>query len=262
MHEIAFENVICKMASILSRPQWVKWSTVRLYHCLYHCWPRSQTTWHTIRKPQSIAHSPCLTVIGITTTGLIEQVGSDLKWSCGWNSVVAVEAGETSGIGVGIVTLQSELGSMLYGVDQGPASEYFNINSLTPCDVIWHHRTGSSLVQVMACCLTASWHMEAEAKWLPVCIKHFQIDSIETQLLCFIQITLRMFLRFILIRLRWSGLGDSKPLPEPMWTRFDEDSDMVWLWPQYVRRKNGCQSLLVLYMMKAYFVLTFSAERQ
>ena len=116
-------------------------------------------------------------------------------------SVVAVEAGKTSGIGVGIVTLQSELGSMLYGVDQGPASEYFNINSLTPCDVIWHHRTGSSLDQVMACCLTASWHTEAEAKWLPVCIKHFQIDSIETQFLCFIQIPLRMFLRFILIRL-------------------------------------------------------------
>ena len=32
------------------------------------------------------------------------------------------------------------------------------INSLWPSDAIWGHRTGLTLAQVMACCLTASSH--------------------------------------------------------------------------------------------------------
>ena len=32
------------------------------------------------------------------------------------------------------------------------------INSLRPSDTIWQHRPGSTLIQVMACCLTASSH--------------------------------------------------------------------------------------------------------
>ena len=32
------------------------------------------------------------------------------------------------------------------------------LNSLWPRDVIWRHRSGSTLVQVMACCLTAPSH--------------------------------------------------------------------------------------------------------
>ena len=34
----------------------------------------------------------------------------------------------------------------------------FFINSLRPSDTIWWHRSGSTLVQVMACCLTAPSH--------------------------------------------------------------------------------------------------------
>ena len=30
----------------------------------------------------------------------------------------------------------------------------WNFNSLRPCDAIWRHRSGSTLAQVMACCLT------------------------------------------------------------------------------------------------------------
>ena len=32
------------------------------------------------------------------------------------------------------------------------------VNSLWPSDVIWRHRSGSTLAQVMACCLTAPSH--------------------------------------------------------------------------------------------------------
>ena len=34
-----------------------------------------------------------------------------------------------------------------------------NFNSLWPKDAIWHQRSGSTLVQVMACCLTAPSHL-------------------------------------------------------------------------------------------------------
>ena len=33
-----------------------------------------------------------------------------------------------------------------------------NINSLWPSDTIWHHKSGSTLAQVMACCLRAPSH--------------------------------------------------------------------------------------------------------
>ena len=34
----------------------------------------------------------------------------------------------------------------------------YTLNSLSPSDVIWRHRTGSTKAQVMACCLTAPSH--------------------------------------------------------------------------------------------------------
>ena len=40
--------------------------------------------------------------------------------------------------------------------NKGWVSQY--INSLRPSDAIWWHRTGSTLAQVMACCLTAPSH--------------------------------------------------------------------------------------------------------
>ena len=46
------------------------------------------------------------------------------------------------------------------------------INSLRPSDAIWWHRSGSTLAQVMACCLTAashylnqSWQIISEVQW-------------------------------------------------------------------------------------------------
>ena len=38
------------------------------------------------------------------------------------------------------------------------ANEHENVNSLWPSDAIWRHGSASTLVQVMACCLTAPSH--------------------------------------------------------------------------------------------------------
>ena len=43
------------------------------------------------------------------------------------------------------------------------------INSLWPSDAIWWQRTGSTLVQVMACCLTAPSHYLNQC-WLSICM--------------------------------------------------------------------------------------------
>ena len=45
------------------------------------------------------------------------------------------------------------------------------INSLRPSDAIWWHRSGSTLAQVMACCLTAPSHYLNQC-WLITCIKN------------------------------------------------------------------------------------------
>ena len=42
------------------------------------------------------------------------------------------------------------------------------VNSLRPSDAIWRHRSGSTLAQVMACCLTASSHYLNQC-WLIIC---------------------------------------------------------------------------------------------
>ena len=42
------------------------------------------------------------------------------------------------------------------------------VNSLLPGDGIWQHRSGSTLVQVMACCLTAPSHYLNQC-WLFIC---------------------------------------------------------------------------------------------
>ena len=42
---------------------------------------------------------------------------------------------------------------------------FINFNSLWPCDNIWHQRSTSTMVQVMACCLAASNHYLSQC-WL------------------------------------------------------------------------------------------------
>ena len=49
---------------------------------------------------------------------------------------------------------------------------YWLFNSLWPSDAIWEHRTGSTMAQVMACCLTAPshylnqcWLIISEVQW-------------------------------------------------------------------------------------------------
>ena len=44
----------------------------------------------------------------------------------------------------------------------------FQFNSLLPSDAKWRHRFGSTLVQVMACCLTAPSHY-LNQYWLVIC---------------------------------------------------------------------------------------------
>ena len=44
-----------------------------------------------------------------------------------------------------------------------------SLNSLWPSDAIWQHRSGSSLAEVMACCLAASSHYQSQC-WLSVSI--------------------------------------------------------------------------------------------
>ena len=48
----------------------------------------------------------------------------------------------------------------------------WNLNSLWPSDAIWRQRSGSTLAQVMACCLTAASHylnqMLTDHQWSPV----------------------------------------------------------------------------------------------
>ena len=42
-----------------------------------------------------------------------------------------------------------------------------SLNSLWPSDAIWHHRSGSTLAQVMVCCLTAPSHYLNQC-WLTI----------------------------------------------------------------------------------------------
>ena len=51
------------------------------------------------------------------------------------------------------------------GYQQQWCWHHFRFNSLWPNDAIWRHRSGSTLVQVMACCLTASSHYLSQC-WL------------------------------------------------------------------------------------------------
>ena len=58
------------------------------------------------------------------------------------------------------------------------ANPQSSFNSLWPCDAIWQYKSGSTLVQVMACCLTAPshyqgqcWFIIIEAPW------HFTLNN-------------------------------------------------------------------------------------
>ena len=46
-------------------------------------------------------------------------------------------------------------------------ANHIEINSLWPSDTIWRHKSGSTLAQVMACCLTAPSHYLNEC-WLTI----------------------------------------------------------------------------------------------
>ena len=44
---------------------------------------------------------------------------------------------------------------------------HFMVNSLWPSDTIWRHKSGSTLAQIMACCLTAASHYLIQC-WLVI----------------------------------------------------------------------------------------------
>ena len=52
----------------------------------------------------------------------------------------------------------------------------FCINTLWPSDTIWRHRTGSTLAQIMACCLTAPSHYLNQC-WLIISKSHWHLGD-------------------------------------------------------------------------------------
>ena len=71
--------------------------------------------------------------------------------------------------------------------------QYLGINSLWPGDTIWRHRSGSTLVQVMACCLMAPSHYLNQC-WLiisEVCDNHLRAISQEIPRPSITKITLK-----------------------------------------------------------------------
>ena len=78
---------------------------------------------------------------------------------------------DTSAYGLGIGTFCSHL--PLYAVTTKPSRIALNpFNSLGPSDAIWRQRSGSTLAQVMACCLMAPshylnqcWLIISEVQW-------------------------------------------------------------------------------------------------
>ena len=72
----------------------------------------------------------------------------------------APTSGATSEYKVGIVTLLDfQIDMILKYIDIKVLMQYdFVLNSLWPCDIIRRYRSGSTLAQVMACCLTAPSH--------------------------------------------------------------------------------------------------------
>ena len=60
--------------------------------------------------------------------------------------------------------------SIIYG------NTIWNINSLWPSDTIWLHRSGSTLAQVMACCLTAPSHYLNQC-WLFISKTHWHLSK-------------------------------------------------------------------------------------
>ena len=61
---------------------------------------------------------------------------------------------------------------MVYRKQQASVSS--ELNSLWPSDIVWQHRSGSTLTQVMACCLMAQGHYLSQC-WLII---------IDQQILC------------------------------------------------------------------------------
>ena len=66
------------------------------------------------------------------------------------------------------------------------------INSLRPSDAIWRHRSGSTLAQVMACCLTAPSHYLNQC-WLTISEDiHQRASSLEIPQLSVTEISLKI----------------------------------------------------------------------
>ena len=78
----------------------------------------------------------------------------------------------------------------------------FLFNSLVPCGAIWRHRSGSTLAQVMACCLTAPSHYLNQC-WLILCkIYHYQNTTKGKLSAQYLQCTLCLTGRFPLVFLQ------------------------------------------------------------
>ena len=57
-------------------------------------------------------------------------------------------------------------------------TERIYFNSLWPSDAIWRHKSGSTLAQAMACCLTASYHYLNQCWLISSEVKYHSTESI------------------------------------------------------------------------------------
>ena len=117
-HENASENIVCKMATILSRGRWV-----------------SMVAYSDTRPSADTA----LTTKWTTSF----RSFSSIKWF--W----IISADQKA-----FLKWLPKTHNILWHSE----CSYCHVNSLWPSDTIWWHRSGSILAQVMACCLTAPSH--------------------------------------------------------------------------------------------------------
>ena len=114
---------------------WEKWR-----HHITDLWLRRPSPWlrqnrsppetHLKLKSRQIPSAHNLLLIYPIVLNFCTELGSDTsKWLSNWN--------------------------LYYGRRR---FSYISVNSLSPSDAIWRQRSGSTLAQVMACCLTAPSH--------------------------------------------------------------------------------------------------------
>ena len=112
-------------------------------------------------------------------------------------------------------------------------NKHMYLNSLWPTDAIWQYETGSELVQVIACCLTAQSHYLNQS-WLPCGRQGFvfghsagSIFHVFSWMDMFVFIPISLTYVFQGYNLQWVSTGwdnglllpGKKQLPEPMLTR-------------------------------------------